>query len=161
MFKIGDNVIHTNHGICKIEDIEEISYGGKKQSYYVLRPVFGDQTKIVLKIPVDNCSYLDSVLSKGEVNKIFNVIRETPEYWNDNPMKRTIEYKQYFQEKDFVNIGVLIKSITLRKEISKKLSSTDKRFLETAKMIFYGICCVAYNIKFENADEFFFKKISK
>jgi CarD family transcriptional regulator len=161
MFKIGECVIHANHGVCKIDSIENISYDGKSEAYYVLHPVFGNQNNFVLKIPVSNENYLDSLISESDISEIIKKIILSKDYWNDNPMKRTLEYKTMFQNKDFVKLGVLIRSINNRKNDNKKLSATDKKIFENAKVIFYGICSVVLKMPYDQVNDFYFGKIYK
>jgi CarD family transcriptional regulator len=161
MFKVGEYVLHTNHGICKIDSIESIVFNGAHTDYFVLHPIFGEHNNIVLKIPVSNENYLDPVLTKTEVNRLFDKIRLKGDYWNDNPMKRNIEYKLMFQNKDFVNIAIIIRSINNRKNEAKKLSATDKKIYDNAKLIFFGLCSLAYNIDYDDVETFFYKQLNK
>ena len=39
MYNIGDLIIYSSHGICRIDDICEKEYYGVAKNYYVLHPM--------------------------------------------------------------------------------------------------------------------------
>lgn len=54
MFKIGDYIMYSLTGVCKVTDIiKEKYFDSDEKDYYVLEPVYAT-TKTVIKIPVDN-----------------------------------------------------------------------------------------------------------
>ena len=38
MFKIGDYVVNSKNGVCKIEDIPKMNISGNNKEYYLLIP---------------------------------------------------------------------------------------------------------------------------
>ena len=53
MFEIGDLIIYSAHGICKIDDICERTVSGVTRSYYVLHPM-ENYTQLTIRTPVNN-----------------------------------------------------------------------------------------------------------
>ena len=51
MFKIGDYVVNLKNGVCKIEDILNMSLSGECKEYYLLIPQNEQNAKVY--IPVD------------------------------------------------------------------------------------------------------------
>ena len=39
-YTVGDMVLYSVHGICRIEDKTQRDFGGQKQEYYMLKPVY-------------------------------------------------------------------------------------------------------------------------
>ena len=52
MFEIGQVVVYTTYGVCKINDITSMSFSGENIDYYVLKPL--KEAKTELTVPVDN-----------------------------------------------------------------------------------------------------------
>lgn len=159
MYKIGETVIHSNHGVCKITNIEKLSFDGIESEYYVLEPVYANRNSIVLKIPVNNNDYLDKMISKNALSTILNDVCKSKDSWNDNPIKRNLEFKSLFANKDYVNLGILVRTIYNRKMLSKKLSATDKKIFESAKFLMFGIIASVQNMDYEDVEEYFYKKV--
>ena len=52
MYNVGDLVVYSSHGICRVDDICEKTLLGETKKYYELHPVEDDNLKI--SVPVDN-----------------------------------------------------------------------------------------------------------
>lgn len=159
-YKVGEHVIHLYHGICKIDKIGSEDFYGEIREYYYLHPVFGSSGSMIIKIPCTDNQYLEKLLTKKEIDKLLKEIRNAPDKWNDNPLKRNQEFKEFFINKNYVAIGAIIRTIKNRKDSTKKISETDKRIMETAKLLIYGIIALGIGIKYEDCETYFFKKIS-
>ncbi|WP_256358056.1 CarD family transcriptional regulator [Bacillus sp. sid0103] len=70
MFNIGDLVIYSAHGICKIDDICEKTVSGTTRTYYELHPMDNDR-QLTISIPVntDKVVMLEP-LQKAEAQEI-------------------------------------------------------------------------------------------
>ena len=75
MFHKGDKVVYPHHGAAVIEELVERELQGEKRTYFKLKLAQGDLT---LMVPVDNTAEvgLRGVVSKREVKKVFEVLRE-------------------------------------------------------------------------------------
>src|SRR5207247_5617583 len=74
-FSKGDKVVYPHHGAAVIEDLVEREILGERRTYFKLRLAHGDLT---LMVPVDNTREvgLREVVSKREVRKVFDLLRE-------------------------------------------------------------------------------------
>lgn len=52
MYAVNDTVMYGQSGICKITEICDRKFGRETLKYYVLRPVYGNNT--VIYCPVDS-----------------------------------------------------------------------------------------------------------
>lgn len=53
MLSIGDLIVYSSHGICRVEDICDQTYGGVTKKYYMLQPVDNDQN-LTIHAPVES-----------------------------------------------------------------------------------------------------------
>ena len=91
MFQIGDVLVYTTYGICRVENIIEMNFNGSLTKYYILVPL--SEAKTELTIPVDNPitnSRLHKLLTPDEINEIINQIVYLEPFWipNDNERKK-------------------------------------------------------------------------
>ena len=66
LYNVNDVVVYGNTGVCRVVDIGTPQFHGvdKKQSYYTLKPIFGDG---VIYCPVDNNRvFIRPIISKEE-----------------------------------------------------------------------------------------------
>lgn len=52
MFKVGDCIIYSAHGVCRIDDICEKNFSSEKKLYYVLHPL--EDSRLKISVPVDS-----------------------------------------------------------------------------------------------------------
>ncbi|HEY2420003.1 MAG TPA: CarD family transcriptional regulator, partial [Neobacillus sp.] len=53
MLNIGELIIYSGHGICKVDDICDKTYLGNTKTYYVLHPLVNSH-QLTISTPVDN-----------------------------------------------------------------------------------------------------------
>src|SRR5690606_18113128 len=93
MFQIGDLIIYSTHGLCKIEKICEKTLFGATRTYYVVQPL--DDSKLTLSVPVDNRSvYMSKVINKKEAEKMLECFKLPGIPW----IERSIERKNKYAE---------------------------------------------------------------
>src|SRR3954447_18247998 len=92
MFEIGDLIIYSAHGICKIEDICERTVSGVTRSYYVLHPM-ENYPQVTIHTPVNNDKVVMlSLLKKEEANEILESFKGPGAEWIEQPNKRNTHY---------------------------------------------------------------------
>ncbi|WP_249870055.1 CarD family transcriptional regulator [Oceanobacillus saliphilus] len=76
MFKIGDSVIYSVHGLSKIDDICERTFNGVTKNYYVIRPM--NDTNLKISIPVDSDkAVIQKTLDKEEAEEILQTFNQS------------------------------------------------------------------------------------
>ncbi len=143
MYEIGDYVIKSNNGVCKVENILHLDMPGtdKNKLYYLLVPRECQSARVY--VPVDSkSSSLRKVLSKEEAWEIIRKIPETERAWNTNDKLREQEYKEAIQSCNPSALVGIIKNLYLRKKIrneqGKKSTATDERYFKLAEDNLYS-----------------------
>jgi CarD family transcriptional regulator len=133
VFRKGDKVVYPHHGAAVVEDLVELDVSGKRRTYVKLRLPRGGLT---LMVPVDNTALvgLRGVVSRSEVDKVFDLIRED-EGWM--PILWSQRYKANLAKLisgDIYQLAEVVRDLSLR-ENGKGLSGAEKRMLAKAREI--------------------------
>lgn len=152
MFETGAMIVYGKNGTCRIDDITEKKFFGKKRLYYILKPVHDQEATIY--VPVDNEDAekrMWRALSREEVEELIREIPEIPEKW----IKDDKERKEVFQ--DMLSHGgrreliTLINTIYRKKqqltEKGRKLHSADEQIFKEAEKMLYDEISVALGIE--------------
>ncbi len=156
MFKIGDTVVYGAQGICKIDCVETKQIGRQKQDYYVLKPIFNQNTSVF--VPVDNealTAKMLSVLTKAQINDLakkasnIDVVKAS-----DENQKREL-YKSILSSNAREKLISLIKTIRLerdaRREAGKKLNISDEQTLRKAELLLYNEIAFVFGVEPDEA----------
>jgi CarD family transcriptional regulator len=131
VFRKGDTVVHPEHGAAVIEDMRERDFLGERKKYFVLRLAYGDLT---LMIPVDNTENvgLRGVVSKQEVKKVLNVLREDDSSTASNWSRRFKNNIEKLNSGDIYQVAEVVRNLSIRDK-QKGLSAGEKRMLASAR----------------------------
>ncbi len=151
MFKIGDIVVYGAQGICKIAGTEQKQIGKTSVNYYVLKPIFNQNTSVF--VPVENAALtakMQEILSKEQANRLaqrvinINILKFVGE--ND----KQDQYKTILASGDRERLIALIKTIRAerdtRRENGKKLNINDEQTLRKAETLFYNELAFVYDV---------------
>ena len=149
MFKIGDTVVYGAQGICKIDSVETKLIGRQKQDYYVLKPIFNQNTSVF--VPVDNealTAKMLSALTKAQINGLAKKVTDIEVIKaSDENQKREL-YKSILSSSNRERLVSLIKTIRFerdtRREAGKKLNISDEQILRKAEMLLYNELAFVY-----------------
>ena len=90
MFEKEDIILYGVHGVCKITELVEREYGGVSKQYYVLKPMYNDNTSI-LYVPVDSqvlVSKMKRVLSAEEIYALIRSMPKEQAIWIEDERER-------------------------------------------------------------------------
>lgn len=137
MFKENDYVNYQQKGICKIDEISEFDFGTdrKKRMYYVLKPVFDENSKIY--VPVKNAELTNcmrKILTEDEIDSIILSIKNEKVCWIKDHKQRAEKFKGILKQRDERQLLQMIRCICMETE-GIKLSSTDMQMLKKAEQI--------------------------
>lgn len=143
MFKIGDVIVYGAQGICKIDCIETKQIGRQTAEYYVLKPIFNENTAVF--VPMQNetlTSKMQNALTKTQVKELIEKITFIDVIkLNDDNQKREL-YKTILSSGDREKLVALIKTIRFerddRRESGKKLNINDEQTLRKAELLLYN-----------------------
>ena len=140
MFNIGDVVVYTTYGICKITERITRSFNGSDNEYFVLVPL--SEAKTQLTIPVNNpitLSRLHSLLSKDEISDVINQIPFLETYWVENENERKKTFAEIIKNGNRLDTLKMIKSIKHHqlslKDKSRKLHACDEQSMKEAEKL--------------------------
>ncbi len=142
MFQVGDTVRYGQSGVCKIEEIRDMTFGGMTQRYYVLMPLF--KTGSVVYVPCENALLAAKMLpplTKEEVWEVLRLVREKKVEWIRDFRRRSEFAKKALSSGDRTEALYLIKSIYHhKKEIlgqGTRIHTTDDYFLKDAETLIF------------------------
>src|SRR5881227_3599734 len=94
MFKTGDLIIYSGHGICRVDDICDKTYAGITKTYYVLHPIENNH-QLTISTPVDNDkTIMLKLLNKEEAEKILESFNSDGVDWIEKPQLRGHVYPE-------------------------------------------------------------------
>lgn len=140
MFQIGDVVVYTTYGICKVENIIDMNFNGNLTKYYVLVPL--SEAKTELTIPVENpitIARLHGLLSENEITEIIDQIPYLEPFWimNDNERKKAFnDIIKKGNRKDTLQMLKSVKKHQLSlKDKVRKLHACDEQVMHDAEKL--------------------------
>lgn len=143
MFKIGDIVVYGAQGICKISNVEIKQLGKTAMDYYVLNPIFNENT--ALFVPVDNeklTAKMQNILTVAQANDIIKNVSKTNVIKNETLAAKQEQYREILSSGDRQKLLSLIKTIRVEREeraaVSKKLSMSDEQMLYKAEQLLFN-----------------------
>lgn len=156
LFKIGDTVVYGAQGICKIDSVETKLIGRQKQDYYVLKPIFNQNTSVF--VPVDNealTAKMLSALTKAQINGLAKKVTDIEVIKaSDENQKREL-YKSILSSSNRERLVSLIKTIRFerdtRREAGKKLNISDEQTLRKAESLLYNEIAFVFGVEPDEA----------
>ena len=165
MYSIGDKIMYSSFGICKVTAIEKRNLTGEEQEYYILKLINSD--KNIFYVPTNNdtaLSKMHPICSKAEVDELISHMNSEGLIWIDNDIRRKEEYSRIIKDADNHEIIRLIKTLYLRRkelaESGKKLRSTDENYLSLAENMLFEEFAYALDIDKSEVVEYIEKHIA-
>ncbi|MDI3538574.1 MAG: CarD family transcriptional regulator [Bacillota bacterium] len=149
MFKVGDKVVYPMHGAGIIEAIEEREFLGEKRQYYVMRMPIGDM-KVMIPTETSEEVGLRRVISREEVARVLEILREHKSKMSSNWNRRYRANLEKIRSGDPFEVAEVVRNLILR-DREKKLSSGEKKMLDSARQILISELVLAQNIGEEEA----------
>jgi len=149
MFSIGDKVFYGAHGVCIIQDIQEITFSGQQKNYYILHSYHDASIKLYHPVDAKN-SKISPITTKDAAQVIMETFKNPPDVWHSRMNERTQHYQKVIESKNHIEIAQMINTI-LRKKIElekedKTLPNQDLLMLEQVTSIFSEEMAISFNI---------------
>lgn len=104
MFNVGDLIIYSAQGICRIDDICERTYSGVTKNYYILHPL--DNKKLMISTPVDNDKVtMLKLIDKNEAEEILESFRLPGIGWIEVRSERNQIYSEIVKQGNRMEIS--------------------------------------------------------
>ncbi len=140
MFNVGDIIIYTTTGLCRIDSLIKKEFNGQIKDYYILKPL--NDNRSVLQVQVDNPITqikLKTLLSKDEIMETIAKLPVLEPYWIENENERKKTFSEILRNGERLEILKLIKSILEHhkglKEKGRKLHACDEQYLKDGKKL--------------------------
>lgn len=164
MYAVNDTVMYGQSGICKITEICDKKFGRETLKYYVLRPVYGDNT--VIYCPVDSDKvHIRKLLSADEVVAL---IREMPAQqgdWIENDNLRKEAQTEILRRGDHKELIALIKTLyqkrTETENSGRRFHRADAEAMAQAEKMLYQEFAQVLDIAPDEVVPFIIGKIEK
>lgn len=142
MYHIGDWVVRSEDGLCRIADIMNLDFvADRKKLYYQLIPANDLNGKIY--VPVENEQHtMRPVMSPIQAKELIQQIPMIKESWIVSERERQNHYKQALQSNDPKQLIGIIKLIYQRKQNrkaqGKKTTIVDEQYFKAAEKKLYS-----------------------
>ena len=138
MYQLGDLVVYSSHGVCRVADMEQRIVDKKTVSYYVLCPLDSEKTKYY--IPAHNpaaMSKLRNLITREELVRILQDPGIHEDCWIPEENRRKLRYKELSGSGDFFAMVQMVCSLQAhqRQQIAagRKFHMVDENFLREAQ----------------------------
>ncbi|WP_019244457.1 MULTISPECIES: CarD family transcriptional regulator [Bacillus] len=153
MYNIGDLVIYSTHGICRIDDICKKTYSGITRTYYVLHPI--EDHSLTINTPVDNknLGIMQGIINRNEAEEILQSFKLPGISWIEKSHDRNKIYTDIIKTGTSKEISKVINTLMRKKaedeSNGKKLAESDKQILILTQNILFKELSIALNTTFE------------
>ncbi len=166
MFDIGELVMYGSEGVCRISGICEENFGGASARYYELIPEYRANSSVL--VPVDNevlTAKMHPLLTKSELDALFDAIPDIPMQWIDNDNLRKERYKQMLSSGDRSDLICILKTLHQHRidcvNRGRKLHAADERFFAQAADKLHSEIAAILGITPDEAESYVMNRMEK
>lgn len=152
MFNIGEKVIYPAHGIGIIERIEEKTFVGRRESFYIIKIL---ENGVTIMTPMYNANKvgLRGVVSKKEINRVLKILGEegtiNP---NENWNRRQKGYFNKIKTGSLFEIAEVYRDLYLL-QTEKGLSFGERKMLDNVRHLIVSEIAESKGIEIEKAEK--------
>lgn len=156
MFNVGDLIVYSAQGICRIDDICEKTYLGITRNCYILHPLQDPNLKICTPVDNDKVNMLELV-DGDEAGEIIESFRLPGIDWIEPWGIRNQVYSKIIKKGNRKEISGLLNTLMRKKNqyeaSGKKISEKDNRFLVLIQNTLFTELAMSLNTTFETINE--------
>lgn len=150
MYQIGELVIYSSHGICRIDDICQKTILGKTRQYYVLRPI-ENKENLTINAPIQqNENLIQRLINIEEANEILQSFKDEGIEWEENANVRYNLFNKIVQQGNRKEIAKVINTLLKKKRElkaqEKNLHKRDEELLRRVQNILYKELSIALDV---------------
>lgn len=140
MYNVGDLIIYSSHGICRIDDICEKTYSGITRTYYVILPI--EDSKLTINTPVDSVhNFMHKMTDRNEAEEILESFKQPGIEWIEKSHDRTRTYSDILKTGDRKSISKIANTLMRKKQEvesnGKKQGEADRSLLMLIQNILF------------------------
>lgn len=164
VYSVNDTILYGSHGVCRITGIEEKNFSGNLVKYYVLCPVYSENSTIY--VPVDNeklAGKMRRVLTPEEIYQIIRVMPQEESFWIEEENERKEKYKEILARGDRLELVKMIKALYYHQQEQhakgRRLHTADEHFFREAEKLLYDEFALVLHIKPEQVLPFIMEQV--
>jgi len=152
MFNVGDLIIYSGHGVCRIDNISLKTLSGVSKHYYDLHPLSGGN--LTISIPVDNTSVLMlNLIARDEAEEVIESFRLPGLSWIEKNSQRNKTYSETISTGNRKEIAKIVNTLMRRKHAvelnNKKLGAQDQSLLTSMQSILFYEMAISLDTTYE------------
>lgn len=166
MFKIGDVVVYSASGVCRVEDICKKSFGSFSANYYILKPLMQNGSTVF--VPTENASLtskIHPVLTKEQFLCAFSQAKGSDTIRPENEFERREKFGEILESGNRCALMLMIHDLkNLAKEQqqnSRRLHIADEKLLNTAENMLFEEVAYVFEIEKTQVSEFLKEQFEK
>lgn len=165
MFQVGDVIVSSNNGVCRIEAVGKLNFGGmdKNRDYYTLIPLFESGSTVFVPVDSDKIS-LRLAITKDDALRLIKEMKELEPIWIQDEKSRESQYKEVLRSCDCTRLIQIIKTIYIRKQKrlgdGKKVTAVDERYFNLAENKLYGEIALALDMTKDEVKEYIKQRLT-
>ncbi len=156
--EIGDWIVHQQHGVGQIKELEAKKIGGQEKKYFRVETSRG-----VYWLPTESVpDYVRTVSSEYKFRKVLRLIREHPQLLLKNYKERNRQISEKLEHATLEIKGELIRDLYARRhQEGVNLSALNERQLADLRQQFLREMSVVLDIEMQAAEEKLNKALTK
>lgn len=154
MFTIGDHIIYSTHGLCRINDIRDETVSGVTKKYYKLHPLAN--TLVTITTPVDNDKVVMlKLLQKEQALEIIEIFKK-PGVEPDQSTAKALQPK-LINTGDRMQIAEIVNTL-MRKKFDTQLQKEtfyahDYKLINNTQIMLFKELAHAMDTSFEEINQ--------
>jgi len=158
-------VVYGKDGICTVYDVKEMDFAGKKETYYVLKPMSSQGSTVYVPISKENLvSKIRPVMTKEEIDCLIESTKNDEIKWSDSKNERYERFNEIVSGGNSRELLLLVSCLYLKKQEKesqgKHLSSTDEGILRLAERLIEEEFSIALGCSAEEVGDYINKKLN-
>lgn len=144
MYKIGDYVVKSTDGVCRVEDIlhPEMAIADPDSLYYLLKPLDNSRSTLYVATDMAEKQGVRAVMDEEHAWDVIKKIPEIHDEWIKNDREREEVFRKILKSYDSYRLVGMIKNLYIKKlerlALGKKNTSTEEKFLNNAENLLYS-----------------------
>jgi Transcriptional regulators, similar to M. xanthus CarD len=144
MYKVGDLIIYSSTGVCRIADITARNSEGveQEQLFYVLTPLYQNYN---IFTPINNAKiFMRPIITRNEAERLIDMIPTIrAEAYHNRAISQLAEhYKESLKTHDCSDLLELCMSIYTKRQVveqqNRKFGAVDEKFMKRAEELLFG-----------------------
>lgn len=163
-YQVDDTILYGINGVCRVVEIARREFDGKNVDYYVLQPVYSDQSLIY--VPMNNealTSRMRRVLSREQVDHLIDELPYKEADWIENENERRETFRRALSKAEPDKVAKVIKCIYEHREElqtkGKKLRQADERIFHEAEKILYSEFALVLHMEPDQVQPFILERV--